>query len=481
MNSYIPTHLSLFSGIGGLDLAAEAAGFRTVGQCEWADYPTKVLEKYWPEVPRWKDIRTLTKESFYERTGLRTVDLISGGFPCQPFSCAGKRQGKDDDRYLWPEMLRVINELRPTWVVGENVANIVNMALDQVLSDLEDQGYQTRTFIIPACSVEAPHRRDRCAIVAWNHDSQSDWRKSFSAVARAPERQGLKSSRVCDDVAYRYSVRLETPGAEQPSAGASRSGTDVADTDQPLWERGIPNGDTPGRPRPTDSCADVPNPTGERLFSAAQPGVYCEEKSGGSRDVQPERFGWWPAEPDMGRSDDGLSLWLDGLGGLSDEAKGGAGEILRNVRSEAISEEIQWTLGRFESISEEEILLAFLCEYEEYCHGSGPSMESGAAPERPMRDLWRIIEFARSSHRRRYHSQLAQEYSDALLRLSHGAPSLMPEAWQDSTWEDGIPRTATGIPSRVDRLKCLGNAVVPAQFFPVFQAIYHVFYEEAQL
>lgn len=162
------THLSLFSGIGGIDLAAEWAGIHTIGQCEWAEYPTKVLEKHWPNVPRWKDIRTLTGDDFYERTGRRTVDIISGGFPCQPFSVAGKRRGKEDDRYLWPEMVRVIKELRPAWVVGENVAGIVRMALPDILSELEACGYRTRTFLIPACAVGARHRRYRVAIVGYS-------------------------------------------------------------------------------------------------------------------------------------------------------------------------------------------------------------------------------------------------------------------------------------------------------------------------
>ena len=177
------THLSLFSGIGGLDLAAEWAGFRTVGQCEWADYPTKVLEKHWPDVPRWRDIRSLTGDSFYERTGLRTVDVISGGFPCQPFSTAGKRKGKEDDRYLWPEMLRVIQEIRPAWVVGENVAGLVRIALDEILESLEQTGYTARAYAFKACEVGALFAGDRIAIVAASNDRCPPMRRDaqFSA------------------------------------------------------------------------------------------------------------------------------------------------------------------------------------------------------------------------------------------------------------------------------------------------------------
>lgn len=167
-----PLHLSLFSGIGGLDLAAEMAGFETVGQCENAKYPTRVLEKHWPDVPRWEDIHTLTKENFYERTGLHTVDLISGGFPCQPFSVAGKQKGKGDERYLWPEMLRIIHEIAPCWVVGENVPGILRIAATDVISNLEREGYHVVLFDFEATAVGAPHRRERIAFVAHRDDSK---------------------------------------------------------------------------------------------------------------------------------------------------------------------------------------------------------------------------------------------------------------------------------------------------------------------
>ena len=161
------SHFSLFTGIGGIDLAAEWAGFETVGMCEIDEYCRKVLDRHWPDVPKWRDIRGVTAESVRE-SGIKSVDLVSGGFPCQPHSVIGKRCAEKDERHLWPEMVRVIRELRPTWVVGENVNGILSTIHADVCSDIEEEGYKVRTFCVPAIAVGAHHQRYRVFVVCFS-------------------------------------------------------------------------------------------------------------------------------------------------------------------------------------------------------------------------------------------------------------------------------------------------------------------------
>ena len=155
------THGSVFSGIGGFDLAAQWAGFENIFQVEIDNFCQKVLARNFPQVKRYKDIRKFDGTKYKG-----TIDVISGGFPCQPFSFAGKRKGAGDDRALWFEMFRVIKEAQPSWIIGENVVGIISMELDNYISDLEGEGYEVQAFIIPACAKDATHRRDRVWIVA---------------------------------------------------------------------------------------------------------------------------------------------------------------------------------------------------------------------------------------------------------------------------------------------------------------------------
>jgi DNA (cytosine-5)-methyltransferase 1 len=164
-------HGSLFSGIGGFDLAAEWMGWENVFHCEWMEFPRKVLEYHFPNADSHTDI---TKTDFKKYAN--TIDILTGGFPCQPFSTAGKRKGTDDERYLWHEMLRAIQEIKPQFVIAENVFGITNidggLVFEQVCVDLENEGYEVQTFIIGAASKNAPHRRDRCWFIAYTNGTK---------------------------------------------------------------------------------------------------------------------------------------------------------------------------------------------------------------------------------------------------------------------------------------------------------------------
>jgi DNA (cytosine-5)-methyltransferase 1 len=162
------THLGLFEGIGGFSLAARWMGWQTLAWCEWNEFGQKVLKHHFPNAEGFGDI---TKTDFTKYAN--RIDILTGGFPCQPYSLAGKRKGKEDDRHLWPEMLRAIREIQPTWVVGENVFGLVNwdggLVFNEVQADLEAEGYEVFPYVLPAVSVNAPHRRDRVWFVAYSN------------------------------------------------------------------------------------------------------------------------------------------------------------------------------------------------------------------------------------------------------------------------------------------------------------------------
>ena len=197
--------LDLFSGIGGFSYAAErlVGGFKTVAFCEIDPYCQKILKKHWPDVPIHNDIRRLADEADGYR-GL--VDVVCGGYPCQPFSLASSnRKGQEDDRHLWPEMLRIIKATRPRFVIGENVAGHITLGLDTVLSDLAQQDYTARAFVIPACAKDAKHRRDRVFVVAHSNSIRQ---------SNAPVNESQRSGEL---VAHTASIKCNTRPEKQTS------------------------------------------------------------------------------------------------------------------------------------------------------------------------------------------------------------------------------------------------------------------------
>ena len=347
------THASLFSGIGGAEIAAAWLGWENLFHCDINEFGRKVLGYWFPQSKEYNDIKTT---DFTEWRG--RVDVLTAGFPCQPFSVAGKRRGADDDRYLWPETLRAINEIRPAWFVGENVFGIASMVLpgeevdmgrtddlfvegnlyrtkrrfvlDRICRDIEDAGYTVQPVVIPACAVGAPHRRDRVWFVARREDVGHD--------AEDPDRHG-RGDRVSE-------ARAEERGQRVSGAGDhGRSSGDLADPDSDGFHRGDGKDEVIADERRVDALGD--EGAGERVVSqsaerrgspdragglAGVPRADAESRCAGLQEEGPElpaagSAGGVPQaapQPDSGRAEeaDGQRPGADARGGLRGDAPG---------------------------------------------------------------------------------------------------------------------------------------------------------------
>lgn len=293
------THASLFSGIGGFDLAARWAGWENLFNCEIDPFCKTVLKHHLPDAEQYADIRTADSAVY---RGL--VDVLSGGFPCQPFSTAGKRKGTEDERYLWPAMLGAIREIRPRWVVGENVLGIVNwsdgMVFEQVCADLEAEGYEVQPFVIPACGVGAPHRRDRCWFVAKNTERircNGDKPEEESRVGGFGKPGAGNHVRICGEKGVAADTSRFGCGQRRATGDGTIQDAEVGPSIHVALERF-------GRKRPTA------NAQGERLPISGR--TRREQSEFESQCCIPD-WGNFPTESPVCGRDDGLPDKLDGI------------------------------------------------------------------------------------------------------------------------------------------------------------------------
>lgn len=306
-------HGSLFSGIGGFDLAAEWMGWDNIFHCEKDKKARAVLKKNFPLVESHKDIFKLDAKKYKG-----SIDIITGGFPCQPFSLAGKRKGRNDDRYLWPEMLRIISESKPTYVVGENVYGLVNMengkTLDKIYSDLENEGYQVESFIIPACSIGAWHRRDRIWIIAYSN--QRNDRRKPRAISEAQKEKRLRQQYEMGIITDASKAWLSDAGkllidfngcTNEPDTGGDREKDKIPGINRPEICRG-----NFGRTDIKHRKEIITDTDTQRLQRNRECGKGQEWKNT-KRFTRSSCGTWngWEAEPGMGRVVNGLSGRVD--------------------------------------------------------------------------------------------------------------------------------------------------------------------------
>lgn len=529
-------YLDLFAGIGGFALGAWWAGMR-FDEHYFSEIDPYCVELYGRRFPEAIALGDITQHETWE---LPDADyIITGGFPCQDISAAGKGAGLAGDRSgLWFAMLEVIGRVRPRFVVVENVSAITTRGLGVVLGGLSEIGYDAEWQAIRAADVGAPHRRERIWIVAYPHGAGVR-----DAEQRAPRGRLDLQDRRCAEP-FDDGAAGDVPNSDRAGLGerrrpepvrakldtAERAGEDVPDADGRRFgiEREPEYGELEGAPGGlADRCdsgrrrerADVADtevvsersrlregePAGERRRRSGDGGSavrdsdseYCDGRgsAGLAREARlaagREGFrGYWATEPDVGRCLDGLSAWLDGFGmdashnsvlAYVDEAETGTGEVLRALRHSIETQILRWQTGGFVSLSSTTILLAYVCKLQErYSHEAWLQSEGAAAFEDIVRSVRSGVEPDGTSCGSGQGEQYAREYPDIMQALSRLLARDAEAAWLEYRrsnavtrmgWETGIGRIASGVSHRVDRLRGLGNAIVPQIAALLFERI----------
>ena len=513
-------------------------GFDTVAFCEFDEFCCKVLNKHWPNVPIYKDLKEIGNEP--ERI-IQEFDLICGGIPCQPWSLAGKQKGKEDDRHLWPYMYEIVKSKKPTWVIVENVGGFVNVALDDVCLDLETQGYATQSFIIPACSVEAPHKRDRIWILGKlmanaqsngedgvlrttepKHD-QGDTRMESSSSS-----DGRSEREVSQDVANSNDTGDRTPGRttdgdrqktvegwqEQSQLGSSRSSEDVANPHDNGHERGLTearNENATGqdsqiiRATDTKDISRQGNDGGDHQESrvdgavsrSSDDGETSSSRATGVRSISEESNNDEGAgREDRHQEDNNRTLVQEGHEGIQSSVNRRLGSNQTSLKGTQVRQGDN--NSQVNRVGESEDFVANAKELEDHEHDNGERTQQDRehrVSQQPRgegslggtedvaysnsKGLQGSEEAGDTQESREEREQLASG-QDSSLSKGHTEPQLGGMADGVSPRLDGhlgferepnIPRVATGIPDRVNRLKTLGNSIVPQIVYNIGLAI----------
>ena len=439
-------HLDLFSGIGGFSLGLESAGLvETVAFCDFDKYCKKILNKNWPQVPVYDNVKELNYDRLKSDgiiSGEKGIDIITGGYPCQPFSVAGKQKGEQDPRHVWPEMFRLIQELRPSWVIGENVAGHIKLGLDTVLENLESEGYSSRTFSISASSVGAVHQRERIWIVA--HSNELGWNDRFD---HWEERQ------ISHD-----QERNSQEGQSEWSGRINRTGeisSTMADSERMGWSEGSEKSEELEREKSSDqsdncdqgcreckSCQNVAD--SDTGHGQQQNKEVCS--GGNAPDSSSENVA--DSKSHRTRQND-RRVWE-----RTSRISGGERTIEKKKLADSKSlSSHERELGNSEEKNRQERQVR-----GEARRGDGDRNDSFIEDNLADSDSERL-------ERLRNESTTmcgSDERNDLDEQSSEGTRSEGPhqiEGWWDV--EPDVGRVAYGVPNRVDRLKCLGNSVVP--------------------